>query len=327
MSVREVAHGKWPELLKHFGVGEKFLRKTHGPCPICKGTDRYRFTDYKGNGEWFCTYCGKNDGMDLLMALTGDDFRTCAERVEEALGQATWVKTTPAKAESDPRRALNNIWRHSRPVRAGDETHRYLRGRGLTVLPPTLRTHPGILVGGRVYPAMLAMVVNVHGEPVTLHQTFLDGDRKANVHASKQVMPPKGGEGGTNGCAIRLFNATGDVLHIAEGIENSLAAQAMTSYGDVWACISAHHLEVVQIPKHYKAVEIWADSDVSGAGEAAAGILKRRLYREGMRAVIHMPPEGRDWLDIYAGKGEWADEVLPTVGRLVRAQVGVAAAN
>jgi putative DNA primase/helicase len=307
-AVREAAQGKWRGILKHFGVEDKYLKGMHTSCPVCQqGDDRYRFSDYKGNGDWICTYCGYGSGFDLLMALKGWTFKEAATNVEEVLGKVAWVKT-PEKPTQDVRRALNNVYAGSRPVRENDETHRYLKGRGLTVLPPTLRTHPGIFIEGRVLPAMLAVIVNVKGEAVSLHQTFIDGGRKANVDASKQTMKPKGGEGATNGCAIRLWDTGSDTLHLAEGIETSCAVRELTTDGDVWATKDAHLMEVVKVPEHYKVIHVWADNDPQYAGQAAAFNLAKRLsHQEGKEVHVHLPNRAdADWLDVlcYSLEGQ-----------------------
>jgi putative DNA primase/helicase len=304
-AVREAAQGKWRGILKHFGVEDKYLKGMHTSCPVCQqGDDRYRFSDYKGNGDWICTYCGYGSGFDLLMALKGWTFKEAATNVEEVLGKGAWAKT-PEKPTQDVRRALNNVWRGSMPVRENDETHRYLKGRGLSVLPPTLRTHPGIFIAGQVYPVMLAMVVDVQGKAVTLHQTFLSGVGKAPIRDAKRTMPPKGGEGATNGCAIRLWDTGGDTLHLAEGIETAAAVRELTTDGDVWATKDAHLMEVVKVPEHYKRVEIWGDRDKSHTGQAAAEALAKRMYREGREVHVHLPDrENSDWLGVLTGYAE-----------------------
>ena len=47
------AHGRWREILPHFGINAKFLVNRHGPCPLCRGVDRYRFDDLNGSGSYY----------------------------------------------------------------------------------------------------------------------------------------------------------------------------------------------------------------------------------------------------------------------------------
>ena len=75
MKINEIAQGQWPSILGALaGLSADQLTDKHQPCPLCAGTDRYRFDDQDGNGSWFCNKCGgKNhtggagNGMDMLM--------------------------------------------------------------------------------------------------------------------------------------------------------------------------------------------------------------------------------------------------------------------
>jgi putative DNA primase/helicase len=88
------ARGRWPEILAALaGLSEAELRDRHQPCPLCGGTDRYRFDDKDGSGSWFCNQCGGKDqrggagsGMDLLMRRQGWSFVEAARQVEAFLG-------------------------------------------------------------------------------------------------------------------------------------------------------------------------------------------------------------------------------------------------
>jgi putative DNA primase/helicase len=90
----EAAQGRWPSILGALaGLTDQQLTDRHQPCPLCGGTDRYRFDDKDGSGSWYCNRCGgktqtggAGNGMDLLMRSTGWDFKTAAQRVEQHLG-------------------------------------------------------------------------------------------------------------------------------------------------------------------------------------------------------------------------------------------------
>ena len=43
--VKRAAHGRWPGVLTAFGIPAGMLVNRHGPCPLCGGTDRFRFDD------------------------------------------------------------------------------------------------------------------------------------------------------------------------------------------------------------------------------------------------------------------------------------------
>lgn len=152
------------------------------------------------------------------------------------------------------------------------------------------------------HPAMVAAVRDVSGQLVTLHRTLLTGDgRKADVNVPKRLMRLPEGRTIT-GCAIR-FGEPHEVLALAEGIETALSVVVATGL-PCWACICAHGMEVVEIPKQVKRVLIFEDKDLSGTGERAAQALYIRLKTEGVQVrVASVPSEvpvglkGIDWND------------------------------
>ena len=95
--ITEAARGRWPEILGALaGLSTDQLTNEHQPCPLCGGTDRYRFDDIDGSGSWFCNRCGgkhqsggAGSGLDLLIRKTGWDFKEAATRIEQYLGLPT----------------------------------------------------------------------------------------------------------------------------------------------------------------------------------------------------------------------------------------------
>ena len=75
--IQDLTRGRWPDLLQQLGgLSADQLTDTHQPCPLCGGTDRYRFDDKDGSGSWYCNQCGGKrqsggggSGMDLLMRV------------------------------------------------------------------------------------------------------------------------------------------------------------------------------------------------------------------------------------------------------------------
>ena len=109
----DAADGSWPRLLMELGgLSPEQLTNTHQPCPACGGEDRYRWDRDDGPGGWFCNQCGGKDrmggggtGMDLLMRVTGWEFREAARRVEAHLGIAGRPDPPTAGAE--------HVWHYS----------------------------------------------------------------------------------------------------------------------------------------------------------------------------------------------------------------------
>lgn len=102
------ARGRWPEILPALaGLSDAELSDRHQPCPLCGGTDRYRFDDKDGSGSWFCNQCGGKDqrggagsGMDLLMRRQGWSFVEAARQVEAFLGLVPDGQDTSSSAGS-----------------------------------------------------------------------------------------------------------------------------------------------------------------------------------------------------------------------------------
>jgi putative DNA primase/helicase len=110
----DAADGSWPRLLMELGgLTPEQLTNKHQPCPACGGTDRYRWDRDDGPGGWFCSQCGGKDhmggggnGLDLLMRVTGWEFKDACRRVESHLGIVT---TTP----EPPTAGAEHVWRYT----------------------------------------------------------------------------------------------------------------------------------------------------------------------------------------------------------------------
>ena len=224
--IRRRAYGRWTDILRSLGVSERILLKRNGPCPRCGGTDRFQYTDKFGEGNYHCRGCGPGGGFKLLQAVTGDDFSATLRAVEEQLGAVTPAKRTPATHASAPslKKLAQRIWDQARPIAAGDEVDRYLRGRGLAMatFPKVLRFHPSLGYFQRTsdtkvrkvaeYPAMLACVQGEDGNAVSLHRTYLRDGRKLPVSDAKKVLAA-----GISGAAVRLCEVTSEMA-VAEGL-------------------------------------------------------------------------------------------------------------
>lgn len=313
-AVKQRAHGRWNEILAAAGVDEQILKHRNGPCPMCGGTDRFQYTDKFGEGNYHCRQCGPGGGFKLLQAVKGVEFNAALRDVERCLGLLPDAAPVRVGAPSGARmqRLVQRIWDEARPLTAGDEVDRYLRGRGLilTAYPAMLRFHPALGYyekdgAGKSrklaeYPAMLACIQGANGHAVTLHRTYLKDGAKLPAADARKVL-----SAGINGAAVRLFEAT-DELAVCEGIETGLAVHLATRK-PVWAGISAGNLEKLWLPDTMRKVCIYADNDAEGdfAGQCGAFALARRLKREektaGPRQVrVFVPRHARtDWADVW----------------------------
>jgi len=197
--LRERARGRWPGILTAIGIDAGYLTRKNGPCPICQdGRDRWRFFDTNGDGTWNCRYCGGGLGIDLVMKFTGLPFKEAAQRIEMVIGAEPI--TIKAKPVADPRPKLRRMWRDAKPTMPDDVVDTYLRSRrvGLDVYPSTIRTAPGLRCyeddTTNTFPAMLAVVRDITGKPVTIHRTYLaaDGSGKAPVEKPRKIVSKHG---------------------------------------------------------------------------------------------------------------------------------------
>ena len=81
------ARNRWREILPQLGIDTRFLKNEHGPCPLCGGTDRYRFDDLNGTGSYYCNQCGSGrSGIILLSKLHNWSYAEACAAVDKTLG-------------------------------------------------------------------------------------------------------------------------------------------------------------------------------------------------------------------------------------------------
>lgn len=294
----DAARGKWRGILLSLGIEETYLSGKHGPCPMCGGTDRWRWDNQHGNGGYICNQCGAGNGFKLLMGVNGWDFRTAAARVDEVVGN---VEAEPIRKPMDEQTRMNmlrELWIGAVPISDGDLAHRYLSGRGVLPgrIPTCLRFAERCPVpGGGFAPAMLAMVETADGTTANIHRTFLGPNGKADIPTPRALMP---GEL-PDGSAIRLYPVHGDRIGVAEGIETAIAA-AKRFRVPVWSVLNSTMLAKWTPPASVREVLIFGDNDPKFGGQAAAYALAHRLAARNRLAVqVHIPAQsGHDWADI-----------------------------
>lgn len=304
-SLRYRARGRWFAVLSKLGVDRSYLRNKHGPCPVCGGTDRFRWDDKSGDGTFYCNQCGPGSGIDLVMRIRGLPFREAALLIEGVIVDhpslfpgGTFPLSRSVRSEASIRDGLNALWRSGEPVRIGDPADLWLRHRGISVpvYPTSLRT--ALRVYHRAppatfHPVMLARVTDPTGRPCNLHKTYLSATgAKASVEPVRMFcrgkMPP--------GSAVRLA-PVGPVLGVAEGIETALAAQLLFGF-PVWACLSASQLMTFEPAIGTQRLVVCGDNDADGTGQRAAYTLASRLATR-LPLEVRIPDEtDTDWNDV-----------------------------
>jgi putative DNA primase/helicase len=291
----------WLNVLKASGIDEKFLRNKHGPCPICGGTDRYRFDNKNGRGDFYCNGCGAGDGFKLIGGIQGLSFKDCRALVLDLAGiedsqngfVRTHVEHDAPKVATATRRVLQLV-RESCAIEDCEPVQKYLSSRSLWPLPQghSLRAHPSVEYWhdkrrvGR-FPSLVSTVRDVAGDLVTVHVTYLEqsGEKLRDFDPRKILS----GMTGRDGCAVRLMSH-GATLGIAEGIETALSAAVLHEL-PVWSALNTALLQKFEPPKTVERVVIFADRDVAGLD--AAGRLMERL--QGRVKLEIRTPKTDDW--------------------------------
>ena len=294
----------WRDVLVRLGIAEDCLARRNVPCPACGGADRFTFDDRNGRGDFFCRGCGPGDGFDLLRRVHGWDFVKALREVATVAGLVDGHTTPAPKPErcapiqATPSRRVRDLLRTSCTASDAVDVARYLTARRVWPLPNStaLRGHVGAAywhdgecVGQ--FPALLAPVVDIGGELVTLHCTYLSGGQKLAEHEPRKLLGPLTAR---RGCAVRLTPAT-NVLGIAEGIETALAATILHRV-PVWAALNAALLAKFEPPAGIERLVIFADRDI--AGLSAAWQLRNRVECE----LREPPPPHGDWNDVLVAR-------------------------
>jgi putative DNA primase/helicase len=302
---KHAARSKWKGILGEFGVDRAALTGKHCACPICGGTDRFRYDNLDGDGTWICNQCGAGDGMALAMKITGKDFAAVAAEIDAMLGNVSFEAEKPKAAMSDDemRAVLRRVASQTVKMAQGDLADIYLCSRhiGEVHYPKALRFARALSDGeGGIRPAMVATVSTYDGTNVSLHRTYLrsDGKGKAEMETPKKGLGPQ-----PDGCAVRLCDDWhGGPLGIAEGIETALSASAHFDM-PVWAALDAGNLSKWIPPEGCTEVAVFGDNDANYAGQRAAYTLGHRLAtgKAPLPVTIHIPPTtGEDWADVWA---------------------------
>ena len=274
IKTRDASIGKWRGILQHFGLSDSALSGKHGPCPGCRGKDRFRFADQNGSGNYYCSGCGPGSGFDLIALHTGQDFSVIAAEVDKIVGNIQQGKIVTTDYDKNLAR-LKKISNELKPI--DDNIRAYLKSRGLSPCK-NIRLHPSLayfdedrnLVGN--FPAMVARVSAQDGSLITYHVTYLQDGKKAPVDQVKKFMPSAQP---LSGGAIRL---TGEYEHIGvtEGIESALACMKRFDL-PVWAIGSSALIKGFNPPESIKSVIVFSDHDTNYAGQAASYALANRL--------------------------------------------------
>jgi len=217
-------------------------------------------------------YCGRT----YVHSFAGDHWQACRAYLglDDDWQPSRRPTTNPLPAPAKPSARIRELLRTSTSRDLVPDVVAYLKARKLWPVPANcaLKAHVGApywnagdppeLVGR--FPALLAPVVDIDGELVTVHVTFLkDGWKLAN-HEPRKLLS---GTTGRVGCAVRLMPLCGPVLAVGEGLETSLAFHKLSGL-PTWSCLSSGLLGRFKPPPGVEHLVGAADRD--DAGMAAA---------------------------------------------------------
>ncbi|HDV7044365.1 TPA: toprim domain-containing protein [Salmonella enterica subsp. enterica] len=288
------ACGHWPRILPALGV--TVIKNRHQACPVCGGSDRFRFDDKEGRGTWFCNQCGAGDGLKLVEKVFGVTPSEAAGKVNAVTGNLPPVSpevTAAADAETEADRKAAaalavKLTEKARPATGNAYlTRKGFPGRECLTLTTLHKT------GGVTYRAG-DVVVPLYDDSGALVNVQL-----INADGLKRTL--KGGQ--VKGACHILDGKkeAGKRLWIAEGYATALTVHHLTGETVMVALSSVNLLSLASLARHkFPAcrIVIAADRDLNGDGQTKAS-----AAAESCEGVVALPPVFGDWNDAFIQHG------------------------
>jgi hypothetical protein len=251
--------------------------------------------------QWLRSWLGLDD-------LDPDRLATEKARARKAI--ATNNEEAAAAAEKKRRKALG-IYLSAVPL-PGTPAETYLVHRGIDLralglpAPGSLRFHPEVYCAevGRKLPALVAQMVNLAGQHVATHRTYLqpDGKGKATlVEAKKALGKYQGGFiplwKGAHRCAMKDL-PRGTPIYVSEGIEDGLSVAIARPSLRVIAAVALSNIGGLELPDGCPVYILGQRDTKMKAIEAFAGAVER-LQAAGRDVFLVYPPDGvKDYNDL-----------------------------
>ncbi|HCI5439016.1 TPA: toprim domain-containing protein [Enterobacter roggenkampii] len=291
------ACGHWPRILPALGV--KVIKNRHQACPVCGGSDRFRFDDKEGRGTWFCNQCGAGDGLKLVEKVFDVSSSEAAQKVNAVTGNLPPVAPeaiAAAETETDADRKTAaelaaKLMEKTRPATGNAYlTRKGFPGRESLMFTATHKT------GGVTYRAG-DVVVPLHDETGALVNLQL-----INSDGLKRTL--KGGQVKGACHVIEGKKQAGKRLWIAEGYATALTVHHLTGETVMVALSSVNLLSLASLvrQKHPACqIVLAADRDLNGDGQSKAA-----AAADACEGVVALPPVFGDWNDAFMQNGEEA---------------------
>ncbi|EPN0282047.1 primase-helicase zinc-binding domain-containing protein [Enterobacter hormaechei] len=289
------ACGHWPRILPALGV--KVIKNQHQACPVCGGSDRFRFDDKEGRGTWFCNQCGAGDGLKLVEKVFGVSAYEAAGKVSALTGSLPPVAEdiiAAADAETDASRKAAATLATSLMDKALTATgNAYLTRKGFPALEclTLTTTHK---TGGVTYRAGDVIV------PLQDDTGAMVNVQLINADGLKRTL--KGGAVKGAWHLIEGKKEAGKRLWIAEGYATALTVHHLTGETVMVALSSVNLLSLASLARsQHPACQIVlaADRDLSGNGQTKAA-----AAAQACEGTVALPPVFGDWNDAFMQQGE-----------------------
>ena len=272
MKTAEAAKGQWAMIFEHYGL-PPITGKNHfrGKCPVCDSIGKFRIDDRDGAGTWICT-CGSGDGLKLVTTTQGKPFNEICKEIDQLIGNSfTREKLPVTSSASSMRTRVLRKFAKLTPLR-GTSGAQYLNERGIYQLPTeAIRFNDKQRHNGLVFQSLYSLATDDKGELCYLHQTLLDGARKADIGTSAKRLKSLQEDNyldHARSVAIRMFPVS-STLGIAEGIETALSAHQIYKV-NTWATINSGFMKKFRVPAGVRHLIIFADRDENSATGLAA---------------------------------------------------------
>ncbi|WP_281767007.1 primase-helicase zinc-binding domain-containing protein, partial [Salmonella enterica] len=291
------ACGHWSRILPALGV--KVIKNRHQACPVCGGSDRFRFDDKEGRGTWFCNQCGAGDGLKLVEKVFGVSASEAAGKVDAVTGNLPPVAleviaAAEAETEADRKAAAAlavKLMEKTRPASGNAYlTRKGFPGHECVMLTATHKT------GGVTFRAG-DMVVPLYDNAGALVNVQL-----INSDGLKRTL--KGGAVKGACHTIEGKKQAGKRLWVAEGYATALTVHHLTGETVMVALSSVNLLSLASLARQkHPACQIVlaADRDLNGDGQTKAA-----AAADACEGVVALPPVFGDWNDAFVQKGEEA---------------------
>lgn len=291
------ACGHWPRILPALGV--KVMKNRHQSCPVCGGSDRFRFDDKEGRGTWFCNQCGAGDGLKLVEKMFGVSASEAAGKVNAVTGNLSpvapeMIAAAEAGTEADRKAAAAlaaKLMEKTQPASG----NAYMTRKGFPALECLTLTamHK---TGGVTFRAgdVVVPLYDDSGALVNLQLINADG--------LKRTL--KGGQVKGACHIIEGQKQAGKRLWIAEGYATALTVHHLTGETVIVALSSVNLLSLASLARQKSPacqIVLAADRDLNGDGQSKAA-----AAADACEGVVALPPVFGDWNDAFIQYGEEA---------------------